>query len=332
MDPTVFRNLHAEGLITDASLERVKAVEENRLFSLHWELKTLLYLGVVLLSGGLGILVYKNIDTIGHQTILIFIALVCCGCFYYCLRKGSPFSRYPVAAPNPFFDYILLLGCLSFITFIGYLQFEYTLFGSSYGLATFIPMLVLFICAYYFDHLGVLSLAITNLAAWAGISITPLRILQENHFSDSRLIYTGMVLGVLLVLAGVASERRDLKKHFEFTYSNFGVHILFISGLAGLFRFDRIYPLWFMLLSGIAVIVYLQALKKRSFYFILVVILYMYVALSYVVVDLLWSILRKGNDGIGAVYLGFFYFILSAIGVVRLLIILNRKMKTHDSL
>ena len=149
---------------------------------------------------------------------------------------------------------------------------------------------------------------------------------------DSRLIYTGMVLGALLVLAGVASERRDLKKHFEFTYSNFGVHILFIAGLAGLFRFDRVNLLWFLLLSGIAVVVYLQALKKKSFYFMLIVILYMYIALSYVVVDLLWSLARKGNDGIGAVYLGFFYFILSAIGVVRLLIILNRKMKTHDSL
>jgi hypothetical protein len=332
MDPTVFKNLHADGLIADASFERVKAVEESRLFSLHWELKTLLYLGVVLLSGGLGILVYKNIDTIGHGTILVFIALVCGGCFYYCLRKGSPFSRYPVAAPNPFFDYILLLGCLSFVTFIGYLQFEYTLFGSGYGLATFIPLLVLFISAYYFDHLGVLSLAITNLAAWAGISITPLRILQENHFNDSRLIYTGMVLGVVLVLAAVASERTDFKKHFEFTYSNFGVHILFISGLAGLFTFDRIYLLWFLLLAGIAAFVYLQALKKRSFYFMLIVILYMYIALSYVVVDLLWSVIRRGSGDIGGVYMGFFYFILSAIGVVRLLIILNRKMKANDSL
>ncbi len=62
MDIPIFDKLYREGLITESSLQKVKAVEQTRLFSLHWELKTLLYLGVVLLSGGLGILVYKNID------------------------------------------------------------------------------------------------------------------------------------------------------------------------------------------------------------------------------------------------------------------------------
>ncbi|HMC85145.1 MAG TPA: hypothetical protein VKI61_06445, partial [Chitinophagaceae bacterium] len=74
MDIHTFQQLHREGLITDDSLQKVEAVEKARLFSLHWELKTLLYLGVTLLSGGLGILVYKNIDTIGHQVILAAIA------------------------------------------------------------------------------------------------------------------------------------------------------------------------------------------------------------------------------------------------------------------
>src|SRR5882757_9506041 len=212
MDQHLFKKLHAEGLIADDSLRKITALEEGRLFSLHWELKTLLYLGVTLLSGGLGVLVYKNIDTIGHQVVLAFIALVCAGCFYYCIRKKAPFTFFKVPPPNAFFDYILLLGCLTFITFIGYLQFEYTFFGNAYGLATFIPMVVLFFSAYYFDHLGVLSLAITNLAAWAGIAVTPLQILKENDFANERLIYTGLALGILLVLAGLTSERRNFKK------------------------------------------------------------------------------------------------------------------------
>ncbi|HEY4063850.1 MAG TPA: DUF2157 domain-containing protein [Puia sp.] len=332
MNLTVFKRLHSEGLISDTSLERVRIVEEKRLFSVHWELKTLLYLGVVMLSGGLGILVYKNIETIGHQTILLFIALVCGGCFYYCLHKAGDFSRYRAAAPDPFFDYILLLGCLSFLTFIGYLQFEYTFFGSDYRLATFIPMVVLFISAYYFDHMGVLSLAITNLAAWVGISVTPLRILRENDFHDHGLIYTGLALGVVLLMAGVASERRNFKKHFEFTYENFGTHILFISGLAGLFTFDGVYLGWFLLFAGVAAYFYREALKRRSFYFLLVDILYTYVALSYVVVRLLMKSSIATNDFVWFLYLGFFYFVLSAIGVVRLLIILNRKMRVYDSL
>jgi hypothetical protein len=33
-----------------------------------------------------------------------------------------------------------------------------------------------------------------------------------------------------------------------------------------------------------------------------------------------------------AIYIGLLYFILSAIALVRMLIVVNRKMKAHDSL
>jgi Predicted membrane protein (DUF2157) len=329
MDLQTFKQLHRDGLLTDDSLQKVEAMEEARLFSLHWELKTLLYLSVTLLSGGLGILVYKNIDTIGHQAILAFIAVVCAGCFYYCRRKAAPFSVGKVQPPDPFFDYILLLGCLTLVTFIAYLQYEYTAFGSRYGLATFIPMVILFVSAYYFDHLGVLSLAITNLAAWMGIAVTPMRILKENDFDDMRLIYTGLALGTILLLAGLASKKRNIKKHFEFTYNNLGTHILFISGLAGLIMHQQFYILWFMLLLGIAYYIYRQAMEKQSFYFLLLVTLYIYIALSYVVIMILDGM---GGGGMTPVYFGFLYFILSAIALVRILIVINRKMKPHDSL
>lgn len=329
MDPDLFKKWHAEGLITDNALHKVQTVENNRLFSLHWELKTLLYLGIVLLSGGLGVLVYKNIDSIGHQAVLAFIALVCAGCYFYCFRSKNPWSPGKVQPPNPFFDYVLLLGCLAMITFVGYLQFQYSLFGKGYGLVTFIPMVILFASAYYFDHLGILSLAITNLAAWMGISVTPLTILKENDFSNEHLIYTGLGLGLVLVLAGWVTERRKFKEHFSFTYANFGTHILFISGLAGLFLADRLYIGWFLLLLGMTVYFFRKARREGSFYFILIVILYAYIALSYVVVHIL---VKMSNFDFGIVYVLFLYFILSAIGILRLLIILNRKMKTHDSI
>ena len=329
MDIHTFKQLHREGLLSDDSLRKVEAVEKARLFSLHWELKTLLYLGVTLLSGGLGILVYKNIDTIGHQVILAIIAMVSVGCFYYCRRKAAPFSVGKVPSPDSFFDYILLFGCLTMITFIAYLQYAYSVFGDRYGLATFIPMVILFISAYSFDHLGVLSLAITNLAAWMGIAITPMHILKVNSFDDMKLIYTGLVLGIILLLAALASEKKNIKKHFEFTYSNFGTHILFISGLAGLFMNQTFFILWFIFLLLIACYIYLHAMKKNSFYFLLLVSLYTYIALSYVIIRILDNM---GVAEINFIYLGLLYFILSAIALVRLLIIFNRKMKAHDSL
>ncbi len=141
-------------------------------------------LGVLLLTGGLGILVYKHIDTIGHQAVLAFIALVTAGSFFYCYRKRSPFS-WSGKSRSPIPSLIISCSwvCLSLLIFLGYLQYQYDVFGDHYGSATFIPMVILFFAAYYFDHLGALSLAITNLAAWAGIaSHHPLSILKDGNF------------------------------------------------------------------------------------------------------------------------------------------------------
>jgi hypothetical protein len=329
MDIHTFKQLHSEGLLSDGSLQKVEAVEKARLFSLHWELKILLYLGVTLLSGGLGVIIYKNIDSIGHQVILAVIALVSFGCFYYCRRTAAAFSFGKVPAPNPFFDYVLLLGCLTMITFIAYLQYAYAVFGERYGLATFIPMVLLFVSAYSFDHLGVLSLAITNLAAWMGIVITPMRILKDNNFDDTRLSYMGLLLGVILLVTGLVSEKKNLKKHFAFTYYNFGTHILFISGLAILFINQYYLIFWFLLLLVIAWFIYRQAIKKNSFYFFLLATLYTYIAVSYVIINLLD---KGGIYNMGIIYIELLYFILSAVGLVRLLMTVNRKMKAHDSL
>ncbi|HEY9257126.1 DUF2157 domain-containing protein [Chitinophaga sp.] len=322
MNVKVFEKLQKEGLINDDSLASVKTAEANRLFSLHWEIKTLLYLGVLLLSGGLGILIYKNIDTIGHQVILLIIGVICAGCFSYCIRQKPPFSWEQVKAPNTFFDYALLLGCLTFVTFIGYLQFQYTAFGTAYGLATFIPLAALSISAYYFDHLGVLSMAITNLAAWMGIAATPLQLFSANDFSSGSIIYTGVLLGAILLSLAMISTKKNLKKHFAFTYQNFGTHIIFIACIAGMCVFDATYFLWFLFMAAIGTYIFLQAFREHSFYFVLLAVLYGYLAFSIVVFRLLVIM-----SDIGAVYLGFFYMIGSAIAVILLLINLNKKIK-----
>ncbi len=327
MNYELFSKWYAEGLLSEDSFQKIKNQQTNRLFSLHWEIKTLLYLGVLLLTGGLGILVYKNIDTIGHQFILLFIALVCVGSFYYCFKRKLPFSTSRVASPNIVIDYLLILGCLSFIIFIGYLQFQYTIFGNHYGLATFIPMLLLFFSAYYFDHLGVLSMGITNLAAWMGIAVTPLQILKANDFNSETIILAGLLLGTLLIAAAILSDKKDLKRHFKFTYTNFGIHILFISCLSAMFHFEHVYFLWFLLLAGISWYFYLKAIADRSFYFMLVSTLYAYIGISYVFIRLLDMM---GSFGMASLYFGIIYFIGSAIGLVIFLINMNKKIKAND--
>lgn len=325
MNILLFERLYADGLIAKSSLQKIKLASDKQLFSLHWELKTILYLGVLLLSGGIGILIYKNIDSIGHQVILLFIALVSGGSFWYCFKKKLPFSLQQVASPNLFFDYILLLACLTFISFVGYIQFQYSVFGNRFGLATFIPLLVLFFTAYYFDQLAILSLAITNFAAWVGITVTPIQILQANDFSSNTIIITGLLLGIILIIAGVLTKNRNLKAHFEFTYTNFGAHILFISCLAAMFQFEQYFLLWFLFLVAIIYFFFVKAVKEKSFYFLLLPTIYGYIGLSYVVIKLLFDIAKFD---IGGVYLACIYFIASAVGMILFLIKMNKKLKS----
>jgi Predicted membrane protein (DUF2157) len=320
-----YKTLYAEGLLSDESFEKISAEREQPLFHVHWELKTILYLGVLLLTGGLGILIYENIDTIGHQFVLMLIAAICISCFVYCSRIKLPFSTEKVKSPNTAFDYILLLACTSFVIFVGYLQFEYKVFGLNYGLATLIPMLVLFFTAYYFDHLGILNMAIANLAIWMGVSVTPKQLLLNSDFDSETIIYTYLLLGVLLITGAYATQHFNFKKHFKFSYQHYGVHVTFIALLAGYFHYydSAICAAFMAFLFLFAYLIYADSFKNKSFYFLLLVVLYSYIAFSSLVVRLFIQ-----NPESGAIGLLFIYFIASAIGIIFLLIYLNKKLKT----
>ena len=324
MDIRIFKKLLIEHFITEDEFEKIQLLEQEPV-SVLWDLRTLLYVGIVLLITSLGILVYKNIDTIGHDVIFIAIALLCAGCFWYSFKNANGYSNKKNTSSNTWFDYILLMCCLLPLTFVGYLQFEYEIFGDRWGLATFIPMVLLFIAAYYFDHPGVLSLAIVNLAAWVGINVTPLQVFKENDFENAGLIYSGIVLGTLLVAVSFASVYKNIKAHFYFTYKNFGCHILLISLLAAMLYFENYYLFWFLFLSVACFLFFKNALKENSFYFLVIAILYAYIGLSYVVIQLLFS----EHSGDISIYSAIIYFILSGIGLIWLFIHYNKILKTN---
>ena len=321
MNSAFVNMLHQQQFISD---EEQAALNKQNLqpVSLFADLHVVLYAGVLLLSTGLGILIYENIDNIGHGVVVAIIALLCTGCFYWCFTHSPGFSAAKTNAGNNFTDYILLLGCLLLLTLTGYLQYQYNLFGERWGLATFIPMILLFAAAYYFDHLGVLSIAITTLAAWAGITIAPTRIFK-NDFGNDHLIFTGIALGLLLYVAGIASENKKFKTHFCFTYKNFAVHLLMISLLAGMFHYDNTSLIWIAAIAVVAAYLLKQSFKEKSFYFFVITSLYAYIALCYLTYLPLDYV---QNDG--GFYLYFMWIIGSGVGFIILLINMNRIMKT----
>ena len=321
MHEHLLRNLLQQDLLSPEDAEKIALFESKRPFSLHWELKTLLYVGVLLLNVGLGFLIYENIDSIGHIALIALIGAVSAGCFWYAVQRRQPFSRAEVKSPTPYFDYILLLGCLTFLIMEGYWQYQYQIFGTRYGLATFIPMLLFFGLAYWFDNRGVLSLGITALASWLGVTVTLQDLLSKNDFNSATLVQTGVFLSALLAGAAYLSERLDFKKHFSQTYLNFGSHIGMVSCLAGMMLLDQAW-IYFPLLCVAVGFFLWYARIGGSLYFLTVAVLYGYIGLTYMLIRFSRDLNLDFNF-----YL--MYFILSCGGIIFFLINFKRFIKTN---
>jgi FtsH-binding integral membrane protein len=222
-------DLQRRGLLPPAQAATIAASESAQPFSLHYELRALLYLGITLLAGGLGVLVYQNIDSIGHGVIIAVIAALMAACFAYAARHRAPFTWGAAPKTSVGADYLLLLGCLLFVVLEGYVQYQYGIFGTRYGLATALPALVFIPLAYYFDHRGVLAMGLAALAAWAGLTVAPLAVLSENDFWNARIRSAAVGLGLALMVAGFYSEYRGRKAHFAFTYLLLGCNLALAS-------------------------------------------------------------------------------------------------------
>ncbi len=277
--------LHTEGLISSDQRSHLTRIYDGSLFSLYYELRTMLYFGVLLFTTGVGIVIYQNINSIGHLSIIGLLTLLTGACFWYVTRQKPPYSNAEVKSPGSLCDYVVLLGCLLFATVINYAQFQYAIFGERWGISALIPALVFLFVAYSYDHRGILSLGIAGLAAWLGLSVSPVTLMKEGIFAEDPLIITGLVFGAFVCGTVLVLDRYEIKKHFTFTALNLGSHILFIACLAALFNLhmDVVY---FVLLMACCAAGIVYARREQSFMFLLISSVYGYIGLTYILASI----------------------------------------------
>ena len=311
--------LQARGLLPPEQAATIAADEQIRPFSLHYEIRTLLYLGITLLSGGLGVLVYDHLNDIGHGVVVGVIVLLMTACFAYAVLRRQPFSWGLVPSVGLLPDYLLLLGCLLFLVLEGYLQAQYTLFGTRYGLALALPAVLFFYLAYRFDHRGVLSMAITALAAWTGLSVQPLSIF-ENQFLTAPVCQAAIGLGAALLVVGWLSEIRRRKAHFAYTYLLLGGNLLLAAATAALFE-EALRPAGALVLLILAVSagLFWYGQRAHSHVFLLLGATYGYVAFTYG----LFLLLSLIGDHV-VFGLALYYFVASTAAAVWFLTHLKR--------
>ncbi|HEY1054064.1 MAG TPA: DUF2157 domain-containing protein, partial [Emticicia sp.] len=214
----LLKTLVEKAVIPEEQAAKIAAYEETKPFSIHWELRTFLYVGITLLGAGLGTVIYQNIDSIGHDVLIGLIVLTFMGCLFYAFKHRKPFTWEEVIETDKLDDFALLGACVMFLTLEGYLQYQYNIFGTRYGLAAFLPSVLFFFLAYRFDHRGVLSMAITAFASWVGVNIAPIKLWQQKNFSTADITHISILLGVVLILMGGLSEYKKWKSHFSFSY------------------------------------------------------------------------------------------------------------------
>jgi hypothetical protein len=314
--------------ITREQLEAIRAYRGLNLFSVHNELKFLLYLSMLLFTSGIGILIYQNIDTIGHTAILGLLLLVTLTCFYFCFKNHEGFKKEEVPFLNPLYDYLVLTAVILSCTFVGYLQFQYQTFGTHYGLATLVPTVISLFCAYYFDNKSVLSIGITGMAAYLGLSVDPKHIFENEMIDNTYLSYVGLAFGLTLLLWVLYANKINLKKHFNLVYLTFSLHLVSIACIVNLFE-----DFWlaFGLVLGItSYYFYSLSFQIRSISLFIFTVLYGYIGINIIAFKFLETL--QTDDFIYMfIFTTPFYFIGSIIGFIKLIKHFN-KNTTDDSI
>lgn len=308
-------------MVSKSEANAVNEYRDKHIFSLNKELLSLLYLAITFFTTGIGILIFQNINTIGHTilVVLLFIMIFCC--YIYCFKNAPKFQKHESLSKNLFVDYILLLGMILTCTFIGYIQYQYNIFGNNYNIATFIPALIGLICAYFFDHKGVLSIALTGFVSCVGLTVNPKSLLGVENINAYTMSCTGILTGLLFILWSYYCKNIGLKKHFTLIFHHFALHLMGICCLLNL-----VDKYWFLYAPLFAVIIFYFFLfnkKQKSITLFVFSFLYAFIGLNLIQ----FKILDFLNEAFFFYYL--IFMMVSILGFIRLL--QNFKNQTNDS-
>ncbi len=277
--------LYQKQILKEDDLVAIKAYRSLGIFSLHNELLMFLYIAVLMIIGGLGILVYENIDTIGH-TILIALTLISAGlCFFFSFKKAPKFSLEETFFESPVFDYVVLLGTMLTGVFFGYLQFQYNPLGNNFALASALTSVVAFAAAYRFDNRSSLSIGITTLAATVGITMTPKAVMELDVFENLPMFITGIALGIALIVWGEISQMRNIKRHFAPFFFGFAQQLTGICCIVGLVQ--DYWPVFFVILALATVYFFRKSHNQESTALFVFTILYAFIGVNIALVRLI---------------------------------------------
>jgi hypothetical protein len=297
-----------QGAISPEQHAHLASLSRREPFSLFLELNILLYAGVLAFVAGLGWTVTTWSQQLGSVLVLIILSTLLAACFWYCFSRAPAFSPAETPAPSPVFDYVLYLGSLVWCVELAYLENRFHVLSGQWDVYLLATASFFFFLAYRFDNRFVLSLALSSLAGWCGLTISHWPSHQDAAYRQYALLYC-----VLVGAGGVILQRCGLKAHFFGTYLNVVANVLFWALLSGVFE-QHGYGLWVLALLIVCGGSLAWGLTRRQFAFVAYAAVYGYVGVSSMLV-------RDLTDA--TFVLG--YFVITAIAMLVVLVQIARR-------
>ena len=297
-----------QGKISPEQYAHLAGLSRGEPFSLFLELNVLLYAGVLSFVAGLGWTVSTWSKQLGDVLVLAILSAILAGCSWYCFSRAPAWSPAETAAPSPIFDYVLYLGSLVWSLELAYLENRFHVLSGQLDLYLLATAGLYFFLAYRFDNRFVLSLALSSLAGWFGLTISHWSAHQDASYRRYALLYC-----LLVGVGGALLQRRGLKPHFFATYLNIVANVLFLALLSGVFdqQGSGVWLLGLLIACGASLA---WGLARRQFAFVAYAAVYGYVGVSSLFVQAV-------NDN--TALLG--YFVVSGVAMLVVLIHIGRR-------
>lgn len=225
LEPEI-RQLHAEGALDEATAARAIALDRGEILSLFQELRVTLYAGVLLVTGGVGMILARNLDRIGPLAIVLAVALGAVACGLPAFRARA--AKRPLTTAG---DYLLLLGALLLSADLAYAEHAFDLLGPLWPWHLLLLAVVHASIAYAFGSSLVLAASLAALAGWLGVG-GGFGGMPFNWPSSPELGGRALVCAAVMVAWRIADQRLRPESRFADVFDHFVANVAFWGALA----------------------------------------------------------------------------------------------------
>lgn len=208
--------LSREGVLAPEQTRLFGRVARGELVSLSVAIHALLYLGVLALTTGAGLLFRTEIENLGPLTIALVVGVAAALCLAWVARRSPAFSRSEVASPHVAFDYVLGLGALLAAGDLAFVESRFSPLGATWPFHLLLVSLFYAALSLRFDSRTLFALSLTSFAAWRGVASTSVERALFGFFGDTDAVrLNALACGIAFVVLGRELKHRRFKAHFE---------------------------------------------------------------------------------------------------------------------